>query len=401
MAPTNMESNEFIALKRLIESATHATKKAERTLYKSMTPTLRKDLGMDELRGAVENCLRIIDEQQDKHPSAYLPGACGEVALPEPTPVMVDSQGALTEMLVSMAGALDTPNAAADLSVDVEGYCLSRHGTISLVQIFVHASNVVYLVHVAVLGEAAFSTPVAADSGIFKGMPLTLKTVLESSAVTKLFWDCRNDSDALYHLYGVKLAGVIDVQLWDLATREKRKERATVKTLSHAFTQRMRRDISEADINAWSLVKDAGRRAHEASEYDEVEREYIKAGGRLPEETTSKRQDSVGSQDSDSDNASPSQGKGKDAFAQSPLRPLMRAYAVNHVRVLPVMLEHFTIKHRFWNTEWQVRVCTASEDRFEEGISPKFNAAFAEGGGKNEAPDGWRDVVQVDRFASS
>ena len=391
MASTNMESNDFIAVKRLIESATHATRKAERTLYKTMSPTLRKDLGMDELRGAVENCLRIIDEQQDKHPSAYLPGACGEVALPEPTPVMVDSQGALTEMLVSMAGALDTPNAAADLSVDVERYCLSRHGTISLVQIFVHATNVVYLVHVAVLGAAAFSTPVAAASGIFKGMPLTLKTVLESSAVTKLFWDCRNDSDALYHLYGVKLAGVIDVQLWDLATREKRKERATVKTLSHAFTQRMRRDISEADINAWSLVKDAGRRAHEANEYDEVEREYIKAGGKLPEATTSKRQDSVGSQDSNSDNESPS--KGKDAFAQSPLRPLMQAYAVNDVRVLPVMLEHFTVKHRFWNTEWQVRVCTASEDRVEEGISPNSTLRMWRGVGRTRLRMGggmWR-----------
>jgi hypothetical protein len=304
-------------------------------------------------------------------------------------------------MLISMAGALDTPNAAADLSVDLEGYHLSRHGTISLVQIFVHATNVVYLVHVAVLDAAAFSTPVTVPSGIFKGMPLTLKTVLESSAVTKLFWDCRGDSDALYHLYGVKLAGVIDVQLWDVATRGSSKERARVKSLSHAFTQRMRRDLSEATIKSWSLIKDAGKRAHEASEYEEVEREYIEAGGKLPEVTSSKRQDSVGSQDSDSDNGSLSKSKGKDAFAQSPLPPLMQAYAINDVRVLPLMLEHFTIKHRFWNDDWQVRVCTASEDRIEEGISPRFNASAAASGVKNEAPAGWKDVVQVDRFAAS
>ena len=48
MAPTNMESNEFIATKRLIENATYATRKIERTLYKSMSPNLTKDLGMDE-----------------------------------------------------------------------------------------------------------------------------------------------------------------------------------------------------------------------------------------------------------------------------------------------------------------------------------------------------------------
>jgi exonuclease 3'-5' domain-containing protein 1 len=399
MASTKMEANEFVAAKRLADSARFAIQKLEKVLYKTMTPTLAKDLKLDEISAGLDGCLARIREQQNKHPSTYLPGACDEVALPDPTPVMVDSRGALTDMLVSMAGALDTPNAAADLSVDLEGYHLSRHGTISLVQIFVHATNVVYLVHVAVLKAAAFSTPVAATSGIFKGMPLTLKTVLESSAVTKLFWDCRGDSDALYHLYGVKLAGVIDVQLWDLATRESSKERAKVKSLSHAFTQRMRRDLSEATIESWSLIKDAGKRAHEASEYEEAEQWYIQAGGKLLEVTSSKRQDSVGSQDSDSGNESPS--KGKDAFAQSPLRPLLQAYAVNDVRVLPVMLEHFTIKHRFWNDDWQVRVCTASEDRIEEGISPRFNASAAASGVKNEAPAGWKDVVQVDRFAAS
>ena len=133
--------------------------------------------------------------------------------------------------------------------------------------------------------------------------------------------------------------------------------------------------------------------------YDEAERWYIEAGGKLPEDTSSKRQDSVGSQGSESDNEPPK--KCQDVFAQSPLRPLMQAYAVNDVRVLPVMLEHFTIKHRFWNTEWQDRVCTASEARIEEGISLKFNAAAAASAAKNEAPAGWRDVVQVDRFATS
>ncbi|GAB7325052.1 hypothetical protein MBLNU13_g09148t2 [Cladosporium sp. NU13] len=212
MAPTNMETKEFIAAQRLADGARFAIQKLEKILYKTMTPTLAQDLKLDEISSDLVRCLGRIREQQDKHPSTFLPGACGEVALPEPTPVMVDSREALVNMLASMASALETPNAAADLSVDLlEGYHLRKDSTTSPVQIFVHATNAVYLVHVAVLGAAAFSTPVTAVSGIFKAMPLTLKKVLESSAVTKLFWDCRSDSQALYHLYGVKLAGVVDV----------------------------------------------------------------------------------------------------------------------------------------------------------------------------------------------
>lgn len=384
MAPTNMESKDFIATQRLADSARFAIQKLEKVLYKTMTPTLAQDLKLDEMSSDLARCLGRIREQQDKHPSTYLPGACGEVALPEPSITMVNSRGSLKDMLVSMASALKTANAAADISVDLEGYQLGKDGTISLAQIFVHATNVVYLVHVAVLGAAAFSTPVAAVSGIFKGVLLTLKTVLESSAVTKLFWDCGSDSQALYHLYGVKLAGVVDVQLWDVATRGSSKERAKVKSLHHAFTQRMRRDISETEIKSWTLIKDAGTRTDCQDGYDEAERWYVQAGGQLPDDTSSKRRDSVGSRDSGSDNETPS--KGKDVFAQSPLRPLMQAYAVNDVRVLPVMPEHYTVKHRFWNTEWQVRVCNASEARIEEGISPRFNASLADV--KNAAPAG-------------
>ena len=227
MATTKMETEDFLAAQRLADSARFALKKLDKILYKSMSPTLAQDLKLDEISSNFESCQARIREQQDKHPSTYMPGTCGQVALPEPTPVMVDSREALAAMLVSMADALETPNAAADLSVDLEGYHLGRDGTISLVQIFVHATNVVYLVHVAVLGAAAFSRPASVTSGRFKGMTLTLKTVLESSAVTKLFWDCRSDSDALYHIYGVKLAGVVDVQLWDVATRGPGKPRSS------------------------------------------------------------------------------------------------------------------------------------------------------------------------------
>jgi exonuclease 3'-5' domain-containing protein 1 len=46
-----------------------------------------------------------------------------------------------------------------------------------------------------------------------------LKDSLESNAIPKVFFDVRNDSDALYSHFKIKLDGVIDLQLMELATR--------------------------------------------------------------------------------------------------------------------------------------------------------------------------------------
>lgn len=68
-----------------------------------------------------------------------------------------------------------------------------------------------YLVDVHKLNAAAFVT---ADP-----VGTTLKAVLESAAITKVFFDVRNDSDALFAPYGIDLKGVEDVQLMENAAR--------------------------------------------------------------------------------------------------------------------------------------------------------------------------------------
>lgn len=55
----------------------------------------------------------------------------------------------------------------------------------------------VYLIDVAVLGTLAFSQG--------------LREVLQSETVPKLFFDCRRDSDALFHQFQVRLAGMWSV----------------------------------------------------------------------------------------------------------------------------------------------------------------------------------------------
>ena len=47
----------------------------------------------------------------------------------------------------------------------------------------------------------------------------TLRAVLESDNIIKIFFDIRNDSDALFSLYGVRVGGIEDLQLMELASQ--------------------------------------------------------------------------------------------------------------------------------------------------------------------------------------
>lgn len=93
----------------------------------------------------------------------------------------------------------------AALFIDLEGRTLGRDGTISILQIFAEPLNEVYLLDINALKAAAF----AAGSTD----PVLLKSIFENDEILKAFFDVRNDSDALHFHYGIKLQGVIDVQL--------------------------------------------------------------------------------------------------------------------------------------------------------------------------------------------
>ncbi|KAK3617651.1 hypothetical protein LTR22_026661 [Elasticomyces elasticus] len=69
----------------------------------------------------------------------------------------------------------------------------------------------VYLVDVTTLGRAAFTTA-GADGH-------ALESVLESRNIVKVFFDIQNDSDALFGHYKICIAGIKDLQLMELASR--------------------------------------------------------------------------------------------------------------------------------------------------------------------------------------
>ena len=85
------------------------------------------------------------------------------------------------------------------VAVDFEGIALSRTGKLCLAQV-APKGGPVYLVDVTALGSDAFGAG-------------RLGELLESTAVLKLIFDCRGDSDALYHQYGVRMRHLYDVQV--------------------------------------------------------------------------------------------------------------------------------------------------------------------------------------------
>lgn len=91
-----------------------------------------------------------------------------------------------------------SPYYGACIAVDLEGEDLCRNGSVGIVTIATKAA--VYLVDIAVLGDQAF-----AEGG--------LGELMANSAVTKVFFDCRADCDALFHLYRVTVRGAADLQV--------------------------------------------------------------------------------------------------------------------------------------------------------------------------------------------
>jgi exonuclease 3'-5' domain-containing protein 1 len=86
------------------------------------------------------------------------------------------------------------------INIDLEGINLSRDGTISLITILAQPSlpqRWVYLLDVHTLGDLAFTTARVKST--------TLNAILEPSAIPKVFFDVRNDLDALYAQFNISL----------------------------------------------------------------------------------------------------------------------------------------------------------------------------------------------------
>ncbi|RAK71695.1 uncharacterized protein BO72DRAFT_453453 [Aspergillus fijiensis CBS 313.89] len=133
------------------------------------------------------------------------------------------------------------------LYIDLEGRKLSRHGTISLMTVLVspgHGLMSPHVIDIHSLGSVAFSTTGQRGN--------SLKDILESPQIIKAFFDVRNDSDALYAHYGVRLQGVRDIQLMESAARPNTPGRKYLSGLSKCIEQAL---FNAREREKWMLDK--------------------------------------------------------------------------------------------------------------------------------------------------
>ena len=139
------------------------------------------------------------------------------------------------------------PTDPPSLYLDLEGVRLSRHGSISIIQIFVLPLRHIFLIDIHILQNDAFCTPNLSGT--------TLKSVFESELVPKVFFDVRNDADALFAHFQIGMQGVRDIQLLEVATRSWSKDKVV------GLAQCIERDAklpAEAK-KTWKATKDSGR----------------------------------------------------------------------------------------------------------------------------------------------
>ena len=110
----------------------------------------------------------------------------------------------LVDDLTSAKQVLSLLKCHFELAFDCEGVKLGRGGKITLVQIGAK-NGTVYLFDVLELGKNLFS--------------VGMKDILESPNIYKYMYDCRRDSDSLYHEFNVKLTNVLDMQLFEFIVR--------------------------------------------------------------------------------------------------------------------------------------------------------------------------------------
>jgi exonuclease 3'-5' domain-containing protein 1 len=217
----------------------------------------------------------------------------------------------LVSSTADLVSFLNSIAPSSSLYLDLEGKNLSRNGTLSLVAVLVYPTRRTSIIDVQTLEKSAFSTPNANGK--------TLKTIFEDPLIPKYFWDVRNDSDALFSHYQIRLAGVTDVQLLENASR------ADDKTYLHGLEKCVRMDLSLGfmERERWIRTK------------KEVQ-------ALMP----------------------------NDIFSRRPLDDKTMQYCVNDVEYLPALRDVYSKRIK---SEWREKAMDQSARRVVEACNPAYN----------------------------
>ncbi|KAH8820560.1 ribonuclease H-like domain-containing protein [Xylogone sp. PMI_703] len=223
---------------------------------------------------------------------------------------MVEDTASLTNLLNIILALPITPKPA--LYLDLEGINLSRQGSVSIISLYIHPMKSAYLIDVHTLGGSAFTTPSSTNP------TETLKTILESRVIKKVFYDVRNDSDALFAHYKISLNGIVDIQLMELGARIGWKR--FVMGLAKCITKYV------------PLTQD-----------EKLECEKVKENGK--------------------NLFSPEKGGSYEVFNARPLKDDVLNYCVQDIVFLPILWETFTV--RLKGTRWMNLVETETLKRVQ------------------------------------
>jgi exonuclease 3'-5' domain-containing protein 1 len=163
----------------------------------------------------------------------------------------------------------------------------------------------------------------------------TLKNVLESKIIKKHLFDARNDSDVLYSLFGVRLAGVVDIQLLELASRRGAKHIAACIEQEQA--------LPSLALSQWQSTK----------------KEVVKM-------------------------FDPKLGGSYEISNKRPLPQILIEYCIGDVQVLPILS---TVYQNRLNDHWSEEVLAETEKRLEDSRSPGYRHR---GKQKIFGPRNWR-----------
>lgn len=227
---------------------------------------------------------------------------------------LIDTIDSLSSLIPSFCGL---PTSPPSLYFDFEGQDLGKDGTIDIIQIYVLPLKHTYLIDVHVLRDAAFTT-----TSTTSAPTSSLKTILESPHIPKCFFDLRNDSNALFFLYGVSIQGVQDIQLMELA----------------------RRPGIYVNGLARCIEKDAGLNWSAAEAFRKTKDEGIKL-------------------------FMPSKGGSYAVFCERPMKTKILDYCVQDVKYLPTLWQRYKTTDDYL----QRRIESATLERIKLSKDPKFS----------------------------
>ncbi|UZP36614.1 hypothetical protein NXS19_004430 [Fusarium pseudograminearum] len=127
---------------------------------------------------------------------------------------------------------VDLPADSPSIYLDASGI---GNNILDDLQLFIPPTNTLYLVDLIRLGDAAFSTVGSGET--------SLRLVLESKSIPKVGFDIRDVSRLLFRQHNISLAGIYDIQLMELASRN---EGQSMKFLA-GLAKCIDRDISNSN----------------------------------------------------------------------------------------------------------------------------------------------------------